>query len=595
MVRAGSTEAVTVTSHGASGLPSQVWQSRDSVQPQPQQRVGSLSTPVPVVDPAVTIPELDRRFRLQPELRAVLTRSGTGWHLLSRAVLDGLLSGRFGYGRALLERRTLADVLPLDTLVLDADASLQDAAQAVLTRGAARRFEDVVVVSGSDVAITPVAAIFAGLADLYRDAASTDLLTGLPNRLGLAERLAPGRSALPSGGMAVLYVDLDRFKAVNDRFGHRAGDLLLAEFAGRLMECIRPGDLVARLGGDEFAVILFEVDAAQAQAVSERIVLSAATPFIVDTHLVAVGASVGVAVASDPQEKASSIERLLRLADTAMYQAKRTGGSKWSRALSSSSAIPGLVDRLVDSLRRDELQVHFQPIMSLATERVTGVEALCRWQDRLLGLVPPDRFIAAAEKSGVISELGRWTLAAACRQAAQWLKEGRDLTVAVNVSPLELVDGDFTAAVARTLATSGVPARQLQLEITESAAIDDLQDCRQQLADLRALGVRLALDDFGTSYSSLSLLRTLPIDALKIDKSFIANVDLDTNDAAVVAMVIDGARRLGLTTVAEGVERVGQLNRLRELRCDAAQGFLIGRPAPAAALPFGTAFRSPSS
>jgi diguanylate cyclase (GGDEF)-like protein len=543
-----------------------------------------LALPLPIVAPETTLTELDEVFRTDSELRGVLTRAGDRWQLVDRTWFEHLMSGRLGYGRALAVRRRLADLLPLATLTVSAHTSLDDAARAVLSRTGSRRFNDVVIDAGDTAMIVPVAALFAGLSGVYRQAAYTDALTGMPNRLAITALINEPEDIGPERQLAVLYVDLDRFKDVNDTYGHRIGDELLVEFSRRLQDATRPGDLVARLGGDEFMVVLADVGERQAVAISERIVLSAASPFIIDGHVITIGASVGLAMPGDaPGERyLSATEVLLRHADAAMYRAKDTGRGRWARLGPTGIPVePALGRRLRAALDSGLLELHYQPKLTISDGRTVEFEALCRWTDPELGVVGPATFIPVAERTGLIAELGLWVLRTACQQGRRWLDDGHDVGVAVNISPAQLIDDQLVTDVATVLADTGLPSERLRLEITETAAIADLAATARRLSDIRHLGVRLSLDDFGTGYSSLSLLRALPVHDVKIDKSFIDHLTDDDTDAALVAMIIDGAHRLGLTVTAEGVEHLTQLNALRDLGCDAAQGYLLGRPTPA--------------
>lgn len=540
--------------------------------------------PVPVLPVGTAVPEVEQRFRSDPRLRGVVTRWRGSWHLVTRPHLDAALSGRFGYGRALLERRDLSALLPLETVVVRGNATLTHAAEMLVS--SLPLVTDVVVDDDGQIGLIPAAVVLAALADGYRLAALTDALTGLPNRLAVqsGEVLLGGHPAAPP---ALLYVDLDRFKQVNDTYGHRAGDGVLVEFAQRLQSCLRPQDVVARVGGDEFVVLLDGADEMTACAVAERIVLTAAAPFVVDGHVVTTGASVGIALPGDTdgRQLLSPSEVLLHHADAAMYRAKASGRGQWARLDDTGQDVgPPMSRRLRAALEGDRLQVHYQPKVALVSGRVVEVEALCRWQEPDLGSIPPSTFIPLAEQVGLIVPLGRWVLEQACAQARSWLDEGRDLRVAVNVSAVQLARPELVDEVTSALARAGLPADRLRLEITESAALSEPLATVTRLRRLAALGVQLSLDDFGTRYSSLSLLRSLPVHGLKIDKSFVDGVDTDHQDAAMVRLLVELGHRLGLTVIAEGVERNEQLAVLRDLGCDAVQGYLLGRPVPAGEL-----------
>lgn len=558
--------------------------------------VGDVSTPVTVVPASTPALEVDRLLRRSPDLRGVVTWQGQHLRLLTRRRADDLFSGPFGFGRALLERKPLEHLLPEETLVFPAETPLTLAARTMLDRSEATRHEDAVVTFGNgEIALVPAAAVFEAIADLYQEMALRDALTGLPNRLVLEHHAGRLLGERPAGGRrpALLYIDLDHFKAVNDSLGHRAGDQVLIEVSQRLTTAVRPGDLVARLGGDEFAVLLNDISAVEAQAVAERIILLAAAPFVVYDSPVYIGASVGIAFAGDAKSEStmSGLEVLLRHADAAMYRAKASGRGRVQR-LSPDQADddPGrraaIARGIKQALAADALRLHYQPKVSLRDGQVIEVEALVRWSDPELGDVPPAEFIPVVEATGQISALGLWVLRTACAQAQAWRQTGWNLTVGVNISPLQLSTPDFAVQVEAALRATGLPAEGLRLEITESAAMHDLQATVRVLRQLQGLGIRISLDDFGTGHSSLAMLRDLPLSSVKIDRSFVAGLQSDGCDRerALVKVVVEAAHSLGLSVIAEGVETAEQLQVLTELGCDAAQGYLLGRPGPAASL-----------
>ncbi|GAA3397249.1 putative bifunctional diguanylate cyclase/phosphodiesterase [Cryptosporangium minutisporangium] len=409
-----------------------------------------------------------------------------------------------------------------------------------------------------------------------------DPLTGLANRTLFSDRLA---EALASDRPrpALLLVDLDGFKAVNDTRGHAAGDQLLVAVAGRLRGAVRATDTVARLGGDEFAVLLpGAAGEADAVAVATVILERVSQPVSVgDGNPVAVRASVGIALADDR----STAELLLRDADLALYEAKETGKNRYRVAdqeLSSSSlGRLQLEEELRTALDAGQFEVHYQPIVELASERVTAVEALVRWRHPTRGLLGPGAFLEAAESAGLLSALDGFVLRSACHQVKIWREMRQDFVVSVNVCAAHLVDAGLADEVAAALAEADVPAGALMLEVTETSLVADLALAARTLRELSDLGVRIALDDFGTGYSSLTYLRTLPIHAIKIDRSFVRDLDGNATDEAVTRAILGLAETLGLRPVAEGVEGVSQADRLRDLRCGHAQGFLFAKPMPA--------------
>jgi diguanylate cyclase (GGDEF)-like protein/PAS domain S-box-containing protein len=411
-----------------------------------------------------------------------------------------------------------------------------------------------------------------------------DGLTLLASRALFRESLQESlQTCRRSDDVAVLFLDLDGFKEVNDSLGHAAGDQLLRQVADRLRESVRDGDTVARFGGDEFAVLVESIVArADAETVAQRIVAALGAPFLIDGRELHVGASVGLASAAD----AGDIEQLLRNADLAMYKAKAGGGSRLATYDPQMHNV--LVQRLeleADlrlALERDELELHYQPTVRLATGEITGFEALVRWRHPLRGLVSPLDFIGIAEATGLIVPLGRWVLAEACRQAVEWgAGRTRGLKMAVNVSVRQFDHCDLSVLVAEVLAETGMPADQLCLEMTESVLLTDTDENLTQLLRLKQLGVTLAMDDFGTGFSSLAYLRRFPMDTLKIDRSFVSRLGGDSEDIALVRTIVRLGQSLGMSTVAEGIEDAVQLAALREMGCDYAQGYLLSRPVPA--------------
>ncbi|MEA2290597.1 MAG: hypothetical protein QOD55_2594 [Solirubrobacteraceae bacterium] len=411
-----------------------------------------------------------------------------------------------------------------------------------------------------------------------------DPLTGLPSRLMLMSRLAAaiGRLERRTGHVAVLFIDLDRFKVVNDSLGHHAGDRLLLAVTERLRNALRRHETPARFGGDEFVLVCEDItDAQDAAAVAERLLTALARPFGLPDGEAFIAGSIGIALTSDPRAAAAD---LVRDADAAMYHAKEAGGGRW--AMFDQVIRNRVVQRQADeaalrsALDREELVVHFQPELSVATGEIVGVEALVRWDRPGVGLVPPSDFIPIAEETGLIVPIGAWVLREACRQA-RLFDDGR-IVVRVNVSARQLTEPGLTATVSDALAESSFDPERLCLEVTESVILEDSDRCVTALQALRDLGVSVALDDFGTGYCSLSYLRRLPIDGLKIDRSFVRGLGHEADDDSIVASVIDLARSLGVAVTAEGVETEEQLARLRAGGCDTMQGFLFARPAPAA-------------
>ncbi|HEY3240413.1 MAG TPA: EAL domain-containing protein [Acidimicrobiia bacterium] len=417
-----------------------------------------------------------------------------------------------------------------------------------------------------------------------------DPLTTLPNRALFLDRLALALRRQERGGriVAVLFVDLDRFKAVNDTLGHFAGDLLLVAVAERLGRILRPGDTIARLGGDEFAVVCEGLGGpAGAEEIADRILNCLAAPVLVEGQEVIASASIGIAIS----EPGATPDTMLRDADTAMYEAKDAGRNRFHVFDPASRARTLARHRRAEELRvaldRSELRLCYQLEVDLAEEATTGVEALVRWQHPTLGLLPPSEFIDVAEETGLVVPLGDWVLREACRELARRDPNANPggLRLSVNLSARQLGVPELIDTVRNTLNETGLDPSRLCLEITESVLMDDVGSSIEALLDLKALGVRLAIDDFGTGYSSLSYLRRFPVDVVKLDRSFVAGMGVDPAATAIVAAVVNLAHALGIVVVAEGVETEAQLVALRALRCDRAQGYYWNRPLPAGELP----------
>jgi diguanylate cyclase (GGDEF)-like protein len=429
--------------------------------------------------------------------------------------------------------------------------------------------------------------IVAGASRRLRRQALHDALTGLPNRTLLHERCEKAIGAARRHGhtAALLLIDLDRFKEVNDTLGHDHGDELLVEVSRRLSTIVRRGDLLARLGGDEFAVLLCDVPHRGIVAeVATRLHAALERPF--DLRGVAINLEASVGVALSPLH-GDDVSTLLRRADVAMYEAKQSGARietyDFERDPYSAERL-SLLAELRRALDEDELVLHYQPKISLASGRVIGVEALVRWQHPTRGLLPPAVFVPLAERTGMVADLTRWVLDAAVRECGEWRAAGIDLPVAVNLAAGNIVDAGLPDAARATLERYGVPGNRLECEISEHTVMSDPRRAGEVLARLRGLGIRLSLDDFGQGQSSLSYLKRLPLDEVKIDRSFVLGMAEDDDDAAIVRSTIDLARHLRLDVVAEGVETEEVADDLRELRCDIAQGYHFSRPLPADAL-----------
>ncbi|MFI7545349.1 putative bifunctional diguanylate cyclase/phosphodiesterase [Actinoplanes sp. NPDC049599] len=425
--------------------------------------------------------------------------------------------------------------------------------------------------------------------------AFTDSLTGLPNRALFRDRLAQAVERRAGAAVTVLLIDLDDFKLVNDNLGHSAGDQLLATLAGRLRAEMRPGDTLARLGGDEFAILVEDLAPGEAEALAERLLRAGREQVRLDSRDVACSLSIGIAHGDRPAEQ------LLRDADLAMYAAKRNGRNAYAVFdPSMSRSVLEEAQQRVDmerGLEQDQFVLLYQPVVDLITQRIAGVEALVRWRHPEDGLLSPYQFIATAEANGLIVPLGRWVLREACAQLARWQREtpaAAGLKMNVNLSARQFQYAGLVADVAAAIADAGIAAGALTLEITESMLMEDVTGAIETLGALRALGVRLAIDDFGTGYSSLNYLKQLPVDIIKIDKTFVDQVDTDADDVALVDAVVGLGQALRLQTVAEGIETDGQWLMLRQIGCDQGQGYLFGRPGDAASV-IGLLTREPAT
>jgi len=419
-----------------------------------------------------------------------------------------------------------------------------------------------------------------------------DHLTELPNRTLLQDRVNQARLHSRRSGRysALMLLDLDHFKVINDSLGHDVGDSLLVGVAKRLTGCVRAEDTVARLGGDEFVILLYELNAdpqatqLKAATIADKICKLLVKPFQKDQHELHISVSIGITIFQGDAENSAE---LIKNADNAMYKAKDSGRNKYwfyntDMKLNADSRL-SIENELRNALERAELELYFQAQTHIKKNRICGAEVLLRWNHPLRGVVSPNDFIGIAEQTGLIVPIGTWVLKAACQQIARWNHTGSAKAVeylAVNVSPHQFKQKDFVEVVINAVAASGIHAHQLELELTEGILIQNIDDTLEKLNALKSQGVRIAIDDFGTGYSSLNYLKRFPLDVLKIDKSFVQDITTDSNDAAIVQTIIALANNLNLRVMAEGVETEEQLAFLRERNCDTFQGFLCSRPLP---------------
>jgi diguanylate cyclase (GGDEF)-like protein len=410
-----------------------------------------------------------------------------------------------------------------------------------------------------------------------------DELTGLPNRSMFNQRLSHAliQARRNDKPLAILFIDLDRFKNINDTLGHEAGDLVLKEVAQRLLGCLREGDTVGRLGGDEFVVLIEELpEPMHVAAVAQKILAAVVKPFVVGAQEFNITASIGISTYPDDGE---DMQGLLKNADISMYRAKEQGKNNYQfySALMNIHTVErmALESGLRRALERNEFLLHYQPKVDIGSGRITGMEALLRWQRPGQELIPPAKFIALAEETGLIVPIGEWVLRTACARNQSWQEQGLPpLRMAVNLSARQFAHANLLQDVARVLHDTGLDPAALELEITESMVMHDPERAVTLLTMLKAMGIHLSIDDFGTGYSSLSYLKRFPIDSVKIDRSFIHDVPGDADDAAITRAIIAMAHSLRLKVIAEGVETEEQLSFLREHGCDEMQGYYFSEP-----------------
>ncbi len=412
-----------------------------------------------------------------------------------------------------------------------------------------------------------------------------DSLTKLPNRISLLEylKVAISRARRKKNKLAVLFIDIDRFKTINDTLGHDAGDQLIVEIANRLQVCLRDDDSIHRFGGDEFVAILQDInELADIQNVTKRMLKSITGSISINSNEIFSSVCIGVSIYPNDD---NDIDNLLKYADAAMYHAKDQGGNNcqfYNQELTQRvEEKMQLETRLRYALEHDEFRLHYQPIYDLKDQNLIGVEALIRWQDPKQGLIMPDHFIPLAEETGLIVAIGEWVLKTACTQIKNWESQGLGkLHIAINVSSVQFDYGKLYPVIMSILKSSGLDARQLELEITERIFLNITANLKNTLDTLTAEGIKLSIDDFGTGYSSLSYLKQLPIDTLKIDRSFIMGIPEDKDDVQIAATIVAMAHGLGMEVVAEGIETEEQLQYLNSLNCDRGQGYLLSRPQP---------------
>jgi diguanylate cyclase (GGDEF)-like protein len=544
--------------------------------------VGVLAEPVTMMAAESTCSDLDREFARNPGATSVVIERPDRLLLIDRSEFEFLMSGSLGYGRMLYERTPIHKVFSDNEATrIPADTDVLEAYELIMSRGANRRFKDVLVegIAEQRFGVLSAAAILDEVARANAREAMHDSLTGLANRTLLLEWLEHGLNRPKRDRQfALLFIDLDRFKIVNDSIGHGAGDDLLIGFAERLMSVVRPTDAAARLGGDEFALLLDRVDGrSDAAAVARRLLDTLRAPFPLEGRDVVLTASIGIVM----PEYGDDVTSLLRKADIAMYDAKRAGGNRYHYF---QGALADAADRRLDlemwlrrAVEQGSFVVQYHPIVEADSLRLTGFEALVRGVDADGSLVAPSEFLGVAEETGLIVEIDRIVVQQAACLAREW-EPADDLTISVNLSPELLNHRGGLERINDVISAAGLDPRALLVEITEGSIVQNLPRTTRALQALRDRGVRVAIDDFGTGYSSLAQLSRLPFDRLKIDRAFIARMVYSEPDAAIVRLMIAFARALELEAIAEGVETDEQLAMLRGMGCFAAQGFLFSRP-----------------
>jgi diguanylate cyclase (GGDEF)-like protein len=555
--------------------------SGDDASRPPVETIGQLPCDRVTIPPDVPVFEVERMFLSDPTLSAMVVSGRDDAVCISRDWFFAQLVGPLGHGRSLYARHRIGRLPRPDTLVLPASMTPIDAAREVQARPIDSRYHDIVIeYRDGGFGTIVVADLFAEVAHTHAYLGLHDPLTGLANRRLFLERLRVAHQKA-AGLFGVLFVDLDDFKPINDVLGHETGDVALMTVAQRLRQFEDLPVTVARFGGDEFGVLVEE--AAEPDAIlelAEQIVESLNSPMLLAGERMTLGASIGVALA-DGQ---SSPENLLRNADLAMYVAKRD--RKGSYALyeadmhARASKRLQLRSQLEVALEHNQFELFFQPVVELDSLRIVGAEALLRWQHPARGLVGPNQFIALCEQTGMIVPLGSWVLRNACERGARWRRthlEHERMTLSVNISPRQLLEPDFVDKVAEILSSTGIEPDLLILEITENVFIEDFRSVTERLQAIRKLGVGVALDDFGSGFSSLGYLSRLPIDVLKLDRRFVSQLG-EPSERGLLGGIVGLTHSLNLVAVAEGVETHEQLSELRNAGCERGQGYLFAEP-----------------
>ena len=557
----------------------------------PVDGIGELPGDRTMISGEMPVYDVERMFLAEPGMSAMVLRDGPDVVCLSRDWFFSQLVGPLGHGRSLYARQRVARLPRAQTLILEASTSPLDAAREVQSRPAESRYHDIVVGYGDDgFGTITVADLFAEVAHTHAYVGLHDPLTGLANRRLFLERLGDAHHRAQSGEtrlFGVLFVDLDDFKPINDVFGHETGDVALQTVAQRLRRFEDLPITVARFGGDEFGVLV--EDASDADAIlelAEQITGRLGRPMLLAGERMSLTASIGVALADERCAPAD----LLRNADLAMYTAKRDNKGGYALYETEMHARASkrlqLRSQLEVALERNEFELHFQPLVELEDQRIVGAEALVRWRRSDGGMIAPNHFIPLCEQTGMIVALGAWVLREACAQGAAWQRrfpQSEPISLSVNISPRQLLEPGFINELTTIMRDTGFDPQLLILEITESVVIEDVDAVIELLQLIRRGGVRIALDDFGTGFSSLGYLARLPIDVLKLDRSFVSELG-PRSESALFNGIVALAHSLKMSAVAEGVETEDQLAVLRDAGCERGQGYLFARPMAAAGI-----------
>jgi diguanylate cyclase (GGDEF)-like protein len=519
---------------------------------------------------------------MSPDLRGVAVLDAeTGPSLLTRHAVELRFSGRLGYGRALHARSTAGQLLAGASLALEERMSLAEAADLALSREESHRYDDLLLLSSDGPHLITVSELFEELSASFQHAAWHDHLTGLVNRRWLADRGPALLARSDPSQTAILYIDLDNFKMINDAYGHDAGDAVLADFAGRLRACLRGGDTAVRLGGDEFAAVLLGSTASGAESAAARVLEAALRPFGHAGHSLQLSATIGVAMAADisVDDELSPFEALLRYGDGAMLAGKRSGKQR-VQTVATGQADPfarkAKVQRqLLRAVEEDALDLRYEPVLDLQEGRCAAMRGFLHWEIPGLGAIGPEELIPVAERSRQLGAIGRWELDRFCRDAAARLREGIATPVLLKASLPWLSEGSLAQEVAAALEAHGIPGSLLRLVFAGPLAAPGVPRAREQLEALAALSVHTALDDFGAQQLPLADLRSLPFSLLYADPALTAGVDAGPPDASLAAALVHTASALGMGLAAQGVERPAQLEALRELGYREASGPIV--------------------